>query len=580
MKHFILFTVLFTYFIAALSSCASQQPVTGGPKDTIPPTLLSTTPKHKSLSFNDNTISLLFNEAIKENQLNSKLIVTPDDQNKFKATIKKNLITLEFENPFRDSTTYTLNFNSSIEDISEGNAAENVILAFSTTTYIDSLAINGVITDLMSSQPLADVTVALYVANDTAHIFNKRPLYFTKTSKEGTYSLENLKTGSYRLYAFEDKNKNNLCESDTEKHGFAADTLNLTANIDSLDIAILLNDVKPLTQIASRTSGVYFESRYNKALQDYSIQPLADIAQQQKWTLYSTLTEDLRGITFFPAHNPKRDSLFVSVTAVDSTNNSTLDSMYIKFEPSRRAKLKFSYTTKPATESEITPTTTLEFKFNKPLLSYHIDSAKIAIDSLFTFPLQIDSVHLNDRRTTLQLFTTLTTTLLANLKATAKAKLDTLSSDTTTADFESAAAINTVLSTYKDNYTRIRFPKGSFISVDNDTSATQFLEYRFINPEEKGIVRAVTNTNYESYTVQLINKSFQAIQSLPASNRLEFKNVPPGDYTFRILVDENRDNLWSPGNSLLWEKHEKVVVYPQFFNVRANWVMDNIELDF
>ncbi len=580
MKNLLLFAALCTYLIAALCSCASQQPVTGGPKDTIPPTLLSTTPKHKSLNFADKTISLVFSEPVKENQLNSKLIVTPDDQNKFKTTIRKSQVTLEFEKPFRDSTTYTLNFNSSIEDISEGNDAENVILAFSTTTYIDSLSINGVVTDLMTSKPLPDVTVALYVANDTTHIFNKRPLYFTKTSKEGNYSLENLKTGSYRLYAFEDKNKNNLCESNSEKHGFAADTLNLTSNIDSLNIAILLNDVKPLNQIAARTSGVYFESRYNKALQDYQLQPLADSARLQNWQIYSSLTEDLRGITFYPASNPRRDSLLVAIAATDSTNNTVTDSVYLKFEPSRRTKPKFSYVVTPPTESEITPVTNILFNFNKPLLSYNLDSIKIAIDSVFTFPLQVDSTYLNGRRTQLQLFVTLNTSLISNLKASLKAKQDTLAPDTTTAEFKSTQSLGQLLSKYKDNYTRIKLPKASFISVDKDTSAAQFLEYRFINPEEKGIVRAIVNTQATSYTVQLINKSYQAVKSISTSRNVEFKNVPPGDYTFRILLDQNNDGQWSPGNSLRWIQPEKVIVYPQFFNVRANWVMDNIEIDF
>lgn len=579
MKNFVLISAGVFYFLQLISSCASQQPPTGGTKDTIPPTLISTYPEQKSLNFNSKEIRLAFSESIKENQLNSKLIITPDDQNKFTATIRRNQLTLEFENDFSDSTTYTLNFNNSIEDITEGNDAENIILAFSTTTYIDSLAISGVITDMLSAQPLADVTVALYQAEDTTHIFNKRPLYFTKTDEEGSYSLENLKRGNYRIYAFDDQNKNNLCESDAEKHGFVADTLDLVQNLDSINIPVIVNDIKPLNLIATRTTGTYFESRYNKSIKDYSVS-IVDSSRLEQWNIYTSLTEDLRGILFYPHTNPKGDSLLVSLTAIDSTNNTITDSLYIKFVASRRTKQPFTYTVKPPTQSEITPETVLSFKFNKPIISYIDDSLKISIDTLLTKPLIIDSTLFNDRKNKLDVYLQLNPMLIASTKDSLKTKLDSLQADTTDAAYSKTKQIHNQLAKVKDNYVRIKIAGSAFITVDKDTSVNNFLEYRFLVPEDKGIIRGIVDTDYPDFTIQLIDSKYSTVKSVAGTRNFEFKNIGPGDYSLRFLIDENNDGEWSAGNSLKWIEPEPVYLYPVFFNVRANWIMDNIEVEF
>ena len=578
MKNFVLISSAVFYLLQLISSCASQQPPTGGTKDTIPPTLISTNPEQKSLNFKSKEIRLTFSENIKENQLNSKLIVTPDDQNKFTATIRKSQLALEFENDFRDSTTYTLNFNNSIEDITEGNDAENVILAFSTTNYIDSLGISGVITDMLSAQPLAEITVALYEGQDTTHIFNKRPLYFTKTVKDGSYSLENLKRGSYRIYAFDDKNKNNLCESDAEKHGFVADTINLVEKLDSINIPVIVNDIKPLNLITTRTTGTYFESRYNKSLKNYNISVI-DSSRLQQWNLYTSLTEDLRGLLFYPYTNPKGDSLLITLTATDSTKNIITDSLYIKFVASRRAKQPFTYTVEPPTQSEITPETVLSFKFNKPILSFSEDSLTISIDTLFTQPLSIDSTYLTAQKNRLDVYIQLNPQMIPLVKDSLKTKLDSLQSDTTAATYQKTKQLYDELAKTKDNYVRVKIAKGTFITVDKDTSINNFLEYRFVAPEDKGIIRGTVNTKFQHFTIQLIDSKYRTVTSTAGTNNFEFKNIAPGDYSFRFLIDENGDGEWSAGNSLRWIEPEPVYIYPVFFNVRANWIMDNIDVE-
>jgi hypothetical protein len=580
MRNTLLSAILAIYAFIVYSSCASQQAVNGGPKDTIPPTLLETYPINKSLNFHDKKLTLVFDEPIKEDQIKTKLIITPDDQNKFDVVIKKNAITLEFEKPFADSTTYTLNFNSTIADITESNDAENIILAFSTTNYIDSLSISGTITDLLTQEHVKEATVALYLATDTTDIFNKPPLYFTKTSEEGTFSLDNLKNASYRLYAFIDKNKNNLCEANDEPHGFVADTIQLSQNIDSLNIPVVRNDVRPLKQLNSRTSGIYFESRYNKPLKDFSVEVL-DTAQQNNWIIEANLTEDGRGIVFYPANNSKKDSLQIAITSLDSASNYSTDTTFLKFVASKRSIPPFTQTVTPAKDEEVLPKTIVSMRFNKPV-AYEtlLDSMRISIDTLIRRPISIDTIIWNTRNTSVDIHVDLPTDFVIAEKARYQHLADSLKADTSSTVYANAIKFKKLLDKVPDNYTRIKIPKGTFISVDGDSSAVENIPLKFIDPEQRGIIRGQIKTNFQNFTLELITSKYQKVMSQAGSASFEFKNVPPGDYTFRILIDENNDGIWSIGNSLKRIEPESVYIYPENFKVRANWTLDNIEISF
>lgn len=53
----------------------------------------------------------------------------------------------------------------------------------------------------------------------------------------------------------------------------------------------------------------------------------------------------------------------------------------------------------------------------------------------------------------------------------------------------------------------------------------------------------------------------------------EFSNnrFPPGEYSIRILNDDNRDGRWTPGNYSKKIPPEKAITLPQKLGIRANW---------
>jgi len=72
-----LFSLITVALLLALS-CARQTTPTGGPKDTIPPQLLQSIPPNRTINFNTNTITLLFDEYIQLDNQREQLLITPN----------------------------------------------------------------------------------------------------------------------------------------------------------------------------------------------------------------------------------------------------------------------------------------------------------------------------------------------------------------------------------------------------------------------------------------------------------------------------------------------------------------------
>ena len=88
--------------------CAKQTAPTGGPKDTIPPILISSRPSTQQTNFNGLSIQLTFNEQLILNNPKEQIIITPDLGNKFEAQAKKNTHLNQIRIPIQ-SKYYILN---------------------------------------------------------------------------------------------------------------------------------------------------------------------------------------------------------------------------------------------------------------------------------------------------------------------------------------------------------------------------------------------------------------------------------------------------------------------------------------
>jgi hypothetical protein len=576
MKH--VFPILLIYILLHLVSCANQGSPSGGPRDTIPPTFLSSSPANKSLNYQGQEFEFEFDERINAEQLKAKLNITPLTEAKFSVLIKKNIMNLKFEEPFEDSTTYTFNFADGVGDITEKNPVVNFTYAFSTGPIIDSIYVKGTIRDLYNNEVQKEMLIAIFAIDDTLNLFTGKPRYFTTTDEEGNYFIENIKTGYYKIYCFDDDDNNLKCNPQKEKHGFKADSLDLFTSKDSINIAIQLIDASEPKFVRFKNTGLYFDILYNKYIQDYS---LSKINTKSKKTIPSNgFYKNNTIIRFYPdgSLRSEKDSLQIKVDAIDSLGNSLRDTVFVKFKESRRKPEKFSFTIKPNSNSTIDKLINFQIDFSKPIKTINSDSLLISYDTI-RYQKIPDSLFIwNNRKTKLTFRQPVNrnyipeqvTLFLDNqhlLDSLAKVNADTTSSTLT-----------------KPQSNRVNLPKNqiiltvksaSFMSIDGDSTELIERKYPFLKPEDTGKISGLIQTEHQSYFFQLVDKNYNVIYQLDSPKEFIFTNVKPGSYSFRVLIDANNDGIWSSGNILKNLEPEPIWFFPQEHSaLKAGWESD------
>lgn len=614
MKYLLFCTITVLFMALYLYGCANRTIPTGGPKDTIPPNLIQVIPENKSINFDNDKIILTFDEFIKTKDINSQLIITPriDEDNFYK--INKQTLTIELNQKLDSNTTYTFNFQESVQDITESTPARDLVIAFSTGSYIDSLSIYGEIYELLTNKPVKDAVVALYDANDTLDIFNSKPQYFTKTKEDGSYRIENLKADTFKIYAFADKNKNLTNQSDSEPYGFIAEAILLDSMNTPISIPILNRNVKPFVTQSARPNGKYYEVKFSKYIEDYSVRSLEEttdtivsnpIIPQNVIRIYNTISTD---------------SLRAEITAIDTIGQQLVDTVSIKFPATQRASDPISSSITPKANQAIEEQFEAEIIFNKPTYIQSLDSAFIYYDSLYIDSITQENLTWNKYHNILTINKKLSKSLLEEIKATndsialslANAATDTLSDSTTIAtgieptqeeatdeEEQSAQSDNPrapLRQRGKDKETEAAKPKNkfaksnsqiilfmaksTFVSVENDTLPEILATYSFKNTKDTGIIKGKLVTDKSAFTIQLLDKSFKPIYELKDSKTFHFKLIPPGEYLLRILIDNDENGTWDAGNILENKEPEDIFFYQEPIIIRANWERELEDIEF
>ena len=547
MKKIFLLTLGIVTSDLLLNNCATQIPPTGGPKDTIPPKLISSAPEMGKTNYQDQTVLLLFDERINTEKLKQNLIVTPRTTSKYTVLQKKYEVIIKFNEPFNDSTTYNLNFFNGITDATEKNPAVNLNIAFSTGSYIDSLKIQGTVADLLTQEKQSKTIVGLYPVTDTLNYFTDQPSFFTTTLDSGDFKLSYLRKGTYKLLAFQDENGNLLLDSKEEYHGFLKDTIHLTKNLDSLRIRTLLQDIKPLEMVYYRTNGQYTDIQYNKGLKNYTLKG-EDILSN----LVGTEEDIIR--LYRPIHY--QDSLKYIISATDSLHNVAQDTIIILFTDAQRRKTKFEVSTKPELKED---TIFVTYKANKPLLGVS-PLLVVSADTLYSDTVTLTPTPIDDVTGTLKGQETMSH-LLQNYHE-HLLEMDTNKLDSLLPAFPTIRSLAYTLS------------YSTFISIEQDTTSAIKISIPAKSNEKYGTIHISTQTRYPSYTIQLLVSDKVKYEKKSDLTHSYTFQVKPATYAIRILIDDNEDGKWSYGNLLTNSEPETVYLYPENTTARINWVQE------
>lgn len=531
------------YIIILFFSCAKQSTPMGGPKDEDPPKLLSINPKNESLNVSPKIIELEFDEYVKVENPNKQIIITPRiKKEEMVVTAIKNKVVIKLNQELEDSTTYVFNFQKTIKDITENNVPENLKLVFSTGPTIDSLSFSGNVSYIFPQRTnfIKDVLVGLYTVGDTTDILSAPPYYIGQTDSVGNFKITNIKAGEFLAYAWHDSNNSLKAEEKLEAYGFLGDTITIREDITGAQFYISKADLSEFKINRAASVGNSFDIVLSKFPVDINIKH-EDLNEK----LFFRKNEKI--IRFYHSEI-QNDSTAVQLTLTDSVGFKIDTLIYTKFEESDRAKEKLD----PTIEGPKTfvKSLTMDIKFNKPIKTIKYDSLIFKYDTASV-------IHLNKTHTYFKdsLNRTLLTIGLQIPDSITNETFNFYASDSTFQDIEGLFNEKKLEATYK--------------KLKPDALAEE--------------VKVKVNTNELPIILQIMNKKDEVIAEkyLIESNQAVFKDIEPGVYHIRAIIDNNKNKRWDTSN-MLENRQAEAVYYLENPNdnnsrdttIRAGWVLE------
>lgn len=219
--YLILFSGLWMIVLSGETGCANIVPPTGGPRDSLPPVLVSVTPKDSSLRFTEKRIVFNFDEYVDVQSINENLIVSPTPKINPVVEFKLRTVTVRIKDTLEPNTTYTLNFGDAIRDINEGNILKNFTYVFSTGTFLDNRELSGNVLLAETGKVDSTLIVMLHQHGDDSAVAKERPRYYTKLDGKGHFHFRYLPAGQFYLYALKDESSTRRYESRAQLFAFA-----------------------------------------------------------------------------------------------------------------------------------------------------------------------------------------------------------------------------------------------------------------------------------------------------------------------------------------------------------------------
>ncbi len=432
------------------SGCAQIGAPTGGVKDTLAPVLVRASPELKTLNFKGNKITLVFDEYVTVEEVQTNVLVSPLQKNNPAINYSLKTVSIKLKDSLLPNTTYSIQFGNAIRDINEANPFPNFTYVFSTGDKIDSFSLAGKLLLAETGLPDSTINVVLYRnTNDTA-VQKLKPDYLARLKGDGSFIFNNLPADSFKIYALKDGDGNKYYNTKTELFAFLNEAISISDSNNDVTLYAFAEE-KPKSNTTIRV-----------------LKPVLD--KKLKYSSNLSGTQDLLDSLQLSFNNPLKFLDSSSLTLTDTNYNKITGG-----QPHLDSTAKIIF---------YTPVW-------KPGEAYLLIVAKDALsDSAGTKLVKNDT-----------------------LKFTAKKEAD---------------------------YGKV------------------ILRFKNYDQSKNPVLQFTSN--------QVVKFSYPLAGAEWSNNRF-----PPGEYELRILYDDNKDGVWTPGNYPKKLQPEKAITIPQKLSIRADW---------
>ncbi|MEM1320180.1 MAG: Ig-like domain-containing protein [Bacteroidota bacterium] len=530
--HLLTFLALLALLLG--SSCANVVAPSGGPKDERPPQLVKqrSTPNLQT-NFEKQSIILTFDEWLKLNNPIKQVIISPPLIYKHQVSLKKKSVRFEFNDreQLKDNATYTINFGEAVQDLNEGNAAEDLRFVFSTGPYIDSLQVSGKMVDALTGEPAKEVLLMLYDNLEDSVLRTEKPFYFAKTDESGRFKIQNVRSDTFKVCALKDINLNYIYDQASEQIGFLDSFIVVSDSVQPTLELQVFTEVGPM-RLKSSTADDYglVKLLFNQPPQEVSLQTVTEMPMRE-WVQYDG---DTLKFWYSGSDTSKwqillqQDTLFYDTVEVRAMSRKAFvqrDSFFLTRALSEETR-------------DFNPVKPIRLRFNHPI--YTIDTSLIRFyeDSL-RVPIPV------------------------------KASID--STERQVLQFEYAWRGGTV-------YAMELLP-GAVSDWYGLRADTLLQNYKALTKDAFGNIKMVISeldSNY-NYVLQLLFEENNLVEEVYFGGDTlyenTFKTLPPGNFSVKIIEDRNGNRKWDTGNYDLKEQPE-IILQKKLEQLRANWDVD------
>lgn len=545
-------------FLILVSSCAQIVAPGGGKKDETPPRVVKYSPDSAQLNFKSHSIEITFDEFVHLQDLNSQLIISPPMENTPEINLKnkKLIIDLNKKDSLKPNTTYCISFGNAIQDFNENNPSDNFRYIFSTGSYIDSLMVKGKVENAFDHKTEKGILVMLYSDLSDSVVYKKLPEYFAKTKEDGTFQINNIRNGNYKIIALKDANANYKYDGESEMIGFV-DTLVNPNEKKNILIELFQEPAKK----------IFLKKQYH-----YSYGKVVLVFNQGSDSIKVTnLSKDLKGVQELFDYSKNKDTLTYwianyqkdSLKLLVSNGNKVLDTVEFKMIKkedalnSKRSPLKLSVVSSPNGNQGFDLDSEIKLVFNHPIAKCKETPIEFKEDTL---KWQKKSMQLSYN-------IDLQTVCLSYWDSTGTVKDPHM------------APLKTTLLSWKENTNYHLFiPPGTFTDIFGLTNDTIKIDFKTKEEKFYGIMKLKVNVpeTKGNYIVQLLDEKESVVREneIKKTETISYNNLYPQKYKLKIVIDENNNGKWDSGNYLKNISPEKVIYNRELTTIRSNWDLD------
>ena len=574
-------------WIVIISSCANQGMPTGGPRDSIPPVLLKTTPEYKALNYKGNKVQFTFNEYIMSNEVSEKLVISPPLEKRPIIRKKGKSLVIQFNEELMDSTTYSLDFKNSIADNNEKNPYKNMRFSFSTGDVFDSLRVAGRLMNAFNLEAVENGLVLLHKNLHDSAVYSVRPNYIAKTDETGLFMIDNIAPGKYNILAINDANSDLLYNEGAEELAFYDSIVIPSAEFyEELDTVVKgVDSLLVLGHTHFHPAPIYLR-QFTEDIFDQYLDSYSRDTRNKCIFLFNESVKDTFNLSLIGnettdwykmEYNEKMDSLVVWIADTTVANNDTLLMELSYYQLDSVAKL---YVKKD----------TLEMTFKDKVVKKSKKKRKSKKDKKEKpKPIQQFTWRTNAGSSIFELNRNIYLTAPEPISYFNNEQIllyhadDTLKTPLKYSFEKDTTAWRRYRISYKwkpeTNYA-LEIDSAACTNIYGITSKQLTNKFKTREEDYYGSIIVNATNVYCQMLVQLLknndDENVIAEKNIKNDGSITFKFLAPGKYKVKVINDENGNGKWDTGSYQDKYQAEKVVYHNKVVKVRSNWIEELI----